>query len=258
LEELKSEVDELRKLDPAAIEALKRTDPAALDALTKVDPAALDTLKKELHGYLILQSLGLNPDTVKLQRFVPIELYTTESDHKAFESIGTALSKFVGELGIVFTDEFPEEQGSWFKRWFGKTKESLNRNEVSDLLRKGKRTLELVTLEKAQADVSRNLATAARVLSEALGSMEGVARVGSIIAIQYKGQDGEIKKIITELSQEQMEIISCNPLLMKTPAALADLLSAGAGKNNIVSLFYPTTPVEEGDEQPRLLPPREE
>jgi hypothetical protein len=81
--------------------------------------------------------------------------------------------------------------------------------------------MELATLERAQADVSKTLSEAASSLSQSLGNAEGVAQVGSIVVVQYKNPDGELRKLITELTQEQMELIMNNRRLMKEPKELA-------------------------------------
>lgn len=115
--------------------------------------AKLDSLQVEAHSLFAIQALGLDVDQIQSTRFVPIRAYIDETPTGAIDGISTAINEVLAAYGFAIADEFPEITGSWFKKWFAKTKDVISQPEVIERLEKIERAVELKAIDKPQADV---------------------------------------------------------------------------------------------------------
>ncbi|MGH8549866.1 MAG: hypothetical protein ACRERU_14925 [Methylococcales bacterium] len=91
-------------------------------------------LRQDVHQFLVLQSLGLDLSEIPLPRFVPIRVYLSEADQKHTRSVSNAVRHLLDTFGFAISDDFPEESGSWWKKWFAKTKDATTQPEVIERL----------------------------------------------------------------------------------------------------------------------------
>lgn len=188
--------------------------------------ARQQVLQEELHSYLMARSLGLEPDLMKLHRFVPVQIYLPENDKLQIEQITKAVADFADKLGLEITDNFPPEIGSWFKRFFFKTKEVMSQPEVRKRLDKVEHAIELMTLQRHQADIDKAEADAAATLIKNIENIPNVVlQVGSILLIKRTTQENGAQIIARTLTPEEMICLHRNQHLLANPEELLKELS---------------------------------
>jgi len=204
-----------------------------------------EDLQQELHSYLALQSLGLDLNEVPMLRFLPLRVYISEADSKLIESISDAINVFADTLGFTITDSFPEEKGSWFKKWLAKTKKVATSPEVKERLQKGERALELAALGKQQADVDIKQAEAASKLISSLDKIpNAVSQLGSILIIKITDDAGP-RIYSRSLTHHEMIFLEKNQNLLKDPQSILDALSK-------YCTSLPESPAESTEELPAV------
>lgn len=142
-------------------------------------------LKEDVHCYLVLQSLGVDLSAAPLPRFVPIRVYLSEADSKRTHSVSNAVRHLLDVYGFSISDDFPEESGSWWKKWFAKTRDAATQPEVIERLKKIERAVELQGLHKPQSEINKNEADAVAALLKAVENVPTAAiQAGAILLIK--------------------------------------------------------------------------
>jgi len=113
----------------------------------------------ELHRMLLPQSLGADGSLFPINRYIPIAIYSKSDDYEITSSLTKAVRAFLEEFSFQFADDFPAQGGSWWKKWFAKTKDAVTQQEVLDRLVKAERAVELAQLQQRQADADKNQAS---------------------------------------------------------------------------------------------------
>jgi hypothetical protein len=189
-------------------------------------------VQEELHNYLIVRSLGLDPDNVRLHRFLPVRIYLPKEDQLQVQSIISFLDAF----GFVVSDDFPPEEGSWVKNFFAKTKDVLTQPEFIDRLNKVERAIELRELQKQQAEIDNIQAGAVTKLLNSLGNTPNAAfHIGSVLLLKCNGIP-----IVRTLTQKEMIHLEQNPHLLRKPEEILESLS-----NSLKSKEYLTSEATE-------------
>lgn len=187
--------------------------------------------QRELHAYLAVAALGLDPRKVPLQRFLPVRIYLSVDDRRAVALISQALTAFAQSIDLEIADEFPEETGSWFKRLFTRTKDAVTQPEVTKRLRKAERALELAALQKAQADIDLKQAEAASHLIRSLeNTPNGVCHVGSIFVVKVTDETNGPRIVTRSLTQAEMIELEQHTELIKRPQEMLRLLERGSAR----------------------------
>jgi len=181
-------------------------------------------LKEDVHGYLVLQSLGVDLSTVPLPRFVPIRVYLSEADAKRTRSVSNAIRHLLDVYGFTVSDDFPEESGSWWKKWFAKTRDVATQPEVIERLKKIERAVELQGLHKPQSEINKNEAEAVAALLKAVENVPTAAiQAGSILLIKtnnpHTGPCIQVRSLtlreLTHLERNQKLLASPHDILVK-------------------------------------------
>jgi hypothetical protein len=184
------------------------------------------SIQEELHTYLALQSLGLDPNLVPIHRFLPVRVYLTEANQKQIEAVSDAVTRFFNALGFTISDSFPPQTGSWYKRWFAKTKEAATQPEVVKRLQKGERAIELATLGKYQANVDKEQAEAAATLLRSLDNVpNAVCQIGSILIVKVTDTEAGTRVYTRSLTPHEMIFLERNQTLIQNPKDIFDALS---------------------------------
>jgi len=185
---------------------------------------SLSSLQKEAHLSLVPDSVGIKPGIFPLYRILPLRVFLSEGSNEVREHVIQALELFSETLGFSFADEFPAEEGSWFKGWFTRSKNVLSNQEVTSRLTKGERAIELAVLHKKQAEVDKDQAEAAGTLLKALEKTpNAVCQIGSILVLKQTGGDGS--KVFTRtMTPLEMTYLEKNQHLLKTPDSILTAL----------------------------------
>jgi len=184
------------------------------------------SLQVDTHSLLAMQALGLPSDRIQSTRFVPIRAYIDQTPDGAIANLSAAINEVLSAYGFALADEFPEIKGSWFKKWFAKSKEVLSRPEVIERLEKIERAVELRAVDKPQADVDDKQASAIAKLIKCLDKVPNAAvQAGSVLVVKLTTANGPIIQART-LSQEEMIELENNQLLLQNPADVLVKLNA--------------------------------
>jgi len=184
------------------------------------------TVQSESHALMAIQTLGLPDDQVRLTRFLPVRAYIDETPDGAISSISSAIAEVLVAYGFTVADEFPEIRGSWFKKWFAKSKDALSQPEVVERLEKIERAVELKAIDRPQAEVDDKQAGAIAKLIKALDKVPNAAvQAGSVLVVELTTPKGPVIQART-LTQSEMVELENNQLLLQDPAEVLGKLSA--------------------------------
>ena len=192
---------------------------ATLEAKSNATSDEHRVLQHEMHGFLAIQTLGLNLTDVPLPRYVPMRVYLSEADASQVEAVSGALQSFAEGSGFTISDEFPEEKGSWFKKWFGKTKEAVTQPEVVCRLEKMERALEMKRLHEPQAEIDKKQAEAVATLVKSLEGIPTAAmQIGSLLFVKLQSPDGKPCIQVRSLTQRELVHLERNPKVLASPS----------------------------------------
>jgi hypothetical protein len=200
--------------------------PSAL-YLLMLDVAGAFTLRRvreDAQSFLTLMSFGIDPNTSETARYMPIRVYLSEDDPSLVSDVSRRIADYSEALGLEFIDELLSSRGSWYKRWFARTKEALSRDEVVRRLEKAERAIELVALHKEQALVDRNQAEAAARLIESLANVPNAAcQIGSILVAKVTDATGT-RVFTRSLTPQQMIFLERHQAILSSPGNILQRL----------------------------------
>lgn len=184
------------------------------------------SVQQEAHENLLIKTMGLDQSIVAQRRYAPVRIYISEDSPKLVVVVERAVTRFADKLGFIVATEYPPEQGSWFKRLIVKSKDALTSEQTEEIFKKGKRAIELSTLDKLRAEVNRENAQAAGDFIKSIENVpHAVAQFGSLLIIKTKGLDGDCNVMARVLTEREMEFIENNQDVMKDPTNVLDRLA---------------------------------
>jgi hypothetical protein len=185
-----------------------------------------ENLQHELHSYLAMQSVGIDSNSVPLSRFIPVRVYLSVSAPIKITEVSDAISLLLDILGFEISDSFPAELGSWWKRWFAKSKDVITQPEVVEKLQKAERALELYTLQRYQSTVDKEQAEAAGAVLKSLDNIpNAVCQIGSILIIKITDDFTGTRVYSRTLSAQEMIYLERNQHLLQSPEKILECLS---------------------------------
>lgn len=177
------------------------------------------------HEYIVAIGLGLNLDDVPLHRFIPVRVYLREPSRGSVKRVSEAVNEALRNLDFDYADDFPAESGSWFKKWFAKSRDALTRPEVIERLQKGERALELEYLQRKQAEADRNQAEGAAALIKALDNESvAVCQIGSILLVKKTDEQGRSGVVTRTLTQAELIALEKQPSVLRSPEDVFEFL----------------------------------
>ena len=172
-----------------------------------------------------------------VHRVMPVRLYVSEDDERAFGRLEQALNEFLHEFGYGYSDSYPIERGSIFKRLWARTARAMSGPEHEESRRKMQKALEIKTLEHPQSQINLAHAEAVSKLMAAAEPCSTVAlHVGSILLIKQPGADGEPVIHVKTLSMEEMLFLEQNQNVLKNPATVLDQLASNTPASDLTSI----------------------
>ena len=196
-----------------------------------------DNLKlanKELHHYLIFQPLGDESNNIELDRFIPVRVYLSDDNQVDIDKITNAVDKLLEAFEFSFSDDSPAEKGSWWKKWFAKSKDAVTQQEVVNRLKKIERAIDLHRLHKPQADVDKTQAEAIAVLIASVKEMSNVAiHAGSILLVKVIDGNGASNLQVRCLSTKELIYLENNQHLLCKPEKVMESLSCNSSNKQL-------------------------
>jgi hypothetical protein len=188
-------------------------------------------LRLLLDGYLFALSFGLEPDKLPLQRVLPARIYISKVlDHgfrySPIRPIVEAFENLLAAFGLERDVSLPPEFGSWFGRFFVRTKEFLSKKEVEERLKLAEHALNRRYIGREQAEIDKVQAEAAATLLNALKDTGNSAvQIGSLLLLRYRDAVGDIQTVIRTLTPREMMFLEQNQDALKEPRSLLQLLA---------------------------------
>jgi len=141
------------------------------------------------------------------------------------ESVFDAYVSFAQALGFFIREEGTFEKGSWIKKGIKLVQDFFKKEEVREIYQKGKRSLELAYIEKAQAEIDGlKVGAAAQLLTSVKDTTNVAIKLGSIVLI--KGvTNGQEQTLIFDLTDEQRQNLEKNGFLLNEPHELLKYLN---------------------------------
>jgi len=213
------------RFEKRLIETLARSDD--VHHLAAAASEQTRKLGEEFRTNLALASLGVDADSVPVQRYVPLRLYLSAGDDAKLDSIQKAVMNVARKFGLEVADDFPAETGSWWKRWTTKTKDVLTHPELVDRLKKLERAVELKGIHHPQSEITRNEAEATAALIKSVESIPRVAlQIGSILLVKALDHEGKSVVHARTLTQEQLIYLEKNPRALASPEEILSSLAS--------------------------------
>jgi hypothetical protein len=189
----------------------------------------LKLANKELHHYLMYQSVGVESQNIALDRFIPVRVYLSDDEVEDIENVTNAVTGLLDAFGFQFSDDFPAEKGSWWKKWFARSKEVITQPEVTDRLAKIERAIDIKGLHKPQADVDKTQAEAIATLIASVKDIQSVAiQAGSILLVKVTNGKGDPCLQVRTLSTKELIYLENNQHILCKPAKIMESLSHGS------------------------------
>lgn len=190
----------------------------------------------ELHQWLAIQTLGLVQEETRTTRFLPMRAYLSDIPENGLDELTVAINGLIETFGFEVSDEFPEVLGSWFKKWFVRTKDLASKPEVNDRLAKIERAIELKGLGSPQAEIDSKQAGAIAALNTSLANVPSAAiQVGSILYLKLT-VDGSPVVQARNLTQKELIILENNQDLLNSPSTIMTILSKMCPKDNLENI----------------------
>jgi len=223
---LKRDVDALRN----DVQELREIASRGAAPVPDVRTEEIGLLRQDVYAFINLQALGVTLAECPFHRPLALRVYLATESATEQERLSGALQEFADALGFEPAAEFPAESGSWYKRWFARSKQALAQPEVLERLKRAERALEMVTLHRHQAAVDKDQAAAASSLLTSLEKVpNAVCQIGSVLVVKITDNAGP--RVFTRtLNQDELIHIERNQHLLKQPECILEALSrVGSG-----------------------------
>lgn len=238
-----SAVERIRARGEEQLATFRASIGASVDEIASKVSASQEAhseLKQDVHGFLVLQSMGLDLSEVPLPRFMPIRVYLSEADPKRILSVSNAVRHLLDTFGFVISDDFPEESGSWWKKWFAKTRDAATQPEVIERLKKIERAVELQGLIKPQSEINKNEAEAVAALIKAVENVPTAAiQAGAILLVKTNNPHSGPCIQVRTLTLRELTHLERNQKLLASPQDILVKLTELNQQENDVALLPP-------------------
>jgi hypothetical protein len=225
------QVDQINNTIPRLEKDLRQ----ALDVVT----SGHRVLQTDVHSYLVAQSMGIDLNDLPLPRFIPVRVYLSEASQRDVDRVTKAVTQLSEVFGFTVSDEFPAKSGSWWKKWFVKTKEVATQPEVQQRIEKLERALELKGLAQPQANVDKTEAEAVATLVKAVENSPNVAiQAGSLLLVKTT-QNGQNCLQVRTLTQRELIHLEKHQDLLTSPSTVMSQLAGISRSDTVATLEAP-------------------
>lgn len=181
----------------------------------------------EFRSYVWLVTSGADVAEAQITRYVPARIYFSDPvpDRTTIERITRSLQRLLEVQDFETSDELPEEGGSfWQDLWF-KTKRFVTHKDVQDRLKNTERALELVYLDKPQAEANEHQANAAASLIQSLKETSTACiQVGSLLIVKASNPDGDSAIVARTLTPTELKNLEENQGMLRRPEEILEWL----------------------------------
>lgn len=200
--------------------------------LAKETKTELFDLKTSAQDYLWLLSSGVDISEVELKRYLPVRIYVSDPlpSQNTLNKLASSVEDLLREENFEKTDEFPDESGSWWKRFVLRTKGVATSKEVAERLKKAERATEIAILDKPQAEANQCQAqAAASIISSLSETTNACVQAGSLLVVKAttNGNSAVVVRTLTPLELKRLEE---NQSLLRKPEQILEWLQHSCEK----------------------------
>ncbi len=162
----------------------------------------------------------------------PGYLYLDTDDFNKAQIVFESYLSFACYLGFDVEDKGEFAKGSWIRKGIELITQTKNSEEAQEIYEKGRKAIELATIEKVQSEINKNNAEAAAVFLNSVKDIpQAATRIGSLIVLKIQ-VNGQAQVITTVLTTEQLITVEKDPALMARPDDLLSLITSDKSKMN--------------------------
>ena len=132
--------------------------------------------------------LPARPEKPSIRQF-PVRVYLSNPLSTEVLATEEALNRMCDALDCSFEPLDGPEIGSWFRRFFARTKELLTHEELLNRARLAEQALKIRTLEGPQAQADGPRLTGAAELLAAIGTNNAVVQIGSVLLVKLRSHN---------------------------------------------------------------------
>ncbi|MCH8532960.1 MAG: hypothetical protein LAT65_19090 [Saccharospirillum sp.] len=203
----------------------ERTQSLQSDLSKHKSEAAL--FRRTAQDYLWLLGAGIDITKVEVNRYIPVRVYLSDPvpERNILNQLSDSIAQILEDTGFERSDEFPEEKGSWWKRFVFRTKDAVTNKEVTDRVKKGERAIEIAVLDKPQAEANLCQAQAASALISSLANTANACiQAGSLLVVKATNNNNESSIITRTLTPMELKHLEENQAVLRKPEEILDWL----------------------------------
>jgi len=180
-------------------------------------------------------SIGVNPADMVNNRSIPVRIYLPEPSSEAnhaniIDAIISVLERFSFERDL----EISEEDGSWWKRFWMRSKELATQEEIQNRLIKMERMAEARYLDKPQAEANKDHAAAVATIMKSLEHVNSACvQIGNILLVKHAPNKKDARVMVRTLNAIEMNTLEKNQSLLRSPSNIIQKLQALCGEGSI-------------------------
>lgn len=176
----------------------------------------LQLLENELLPQLVQSSYESDPKLVSKTQYLSATIYLSGNVSAEIElELFSAVKDILNSMDFTVIAHLTPERGSWYKKLFAKSKESLTQPEVQERLRKVEHAVELNKIGTPQAEITKTTAESLSIIISSLSDYkEGLVRIGSLVVAKTTDELGNEKLLTRTLSANELISIESNPGVM--------------------------------------------
>jgi hypothetical protein len=171
--------------------------------------------------FLITMARELSSPSIAITRLLPVTAYVDDHNYKTFEEVQAAIRQIIAEAGFDIAFESDPVRGSWFGRFFARSKFPVTSEEAEAELRRIEQSLEgqISTPAPAGFDASQSDGVA-KLIHSLKDTPDAIIQIGSVLLVKVDGVP-----TVRSLTQAELAFLDRNKRLYKMPKEILDELA---------------------------------
>jgi hypothetical protein len=185
-----------------------------------------EILSSDLHTDMWIRTVGADREEVRVPRVVPLRIYISDPapDREIVSDVVSSIESLAESLDFERADEFPEEAGSWGKRFFLRAKALLTSKEAKEKFATAEAALTATYLNKPQAEANKLQAEAAANLIKSLNHVPNACiQVGTLLVVK-RTANGTPSLLAITLTSAMLKHLEEHQSLLKQPDQILERL----------------------------------
>lgn len=163
----------------------------------------------------------------EIKRCIPVRIYLSDPvpDEMGLFQLQVLVDRFLESISFSKHFVSPDKRGSWFKKFIYQSKEILKQEEIQERLCKAEKALQLIYVEKPQAETTKLQAESIAAILTSINNVPNAClQIGNILLVKVT-KDGECSIITKTLSVKQLLVLEENQYMLKRPEIIWEWLA---------------------------------